>query len=155
MRHDDERMKNVRVELLDSGVLASDLIPLLKSIDWKKDEQLFDIVLRLLVNLTQSAITCYDRKVPTDKIERNVYLQIDGYLQKAKESFADEVLIKILNKKLNEILAKDWKNRPEDDELIIERVLFLLRNMLMIKAGSDDDDESFATSLNSQDTLIW
>jgi timeless len=148
-------MKSVRVELLESGVLTNDLIPLLKSIESKKDEQLFDIVLRLLVNLTQSAITCYDRKIPTDKIERNVYLQIDGYLQKAKQSFSDEPLIKILNKKLNEILAKDWKNRPEDEEMIIERILFLLRNMLMIRPGSDDDDESFATSLNSHDTLIW
>lgn len=114
------------------------------------------MVLRLLVNLTQSAIVCYDYKIPTESLIRNVFIEIDNYLQKAKESFADEAFIKIICNKLDTILNKDWQDRPEEDENTIERILYLLRNILFIKTADDNDGANrLITDLNSHDLVIW
>jgi len=74
LRRDDANEKPVRRELLKSDVITNDLIPLMKILKSKKsDTELYDIVLRLLVNLTQSAFNCYELKVPEDKIQYNNY----------------------------------------------------------------------------------
>jgi len=51
LRRDDPTEKNIRRELLKSDVITNDLIPLIKTIKAKKDAELFDLTLRLLVNL--------------------------------------------------------------------------------------------------------
>ena len=51
LRRDDPTEKTIRRELLKSDVISNDLIPLIKTIKSKKDAELFDLTLRLLVNL--------------------------------------------------------------------------------------------------------
>ena len=153
LRRDDPNEKTVRLELLKSDVISNDLIPLINVLRSKKDAELFDLVLRLLVNLTQSALNCFELKIPEDKIKYNTFLEIDNYLIKAKEPFANESFIKMVSDRLKEIIAKSWEDRPEEEDLIAERILFLIRNVLQIKL-SDDDENRLETDLNSHDMLL-
>lgn len=153
LRRDDPNEKTIRRELLKSDVISNDLIPLMRIIKPKKEIVLFDIVLRLLVNLTQSALNCFELKIPEDKIHYNIYLEIDNQLKRVKESFANEGFIKVLSERVNEIMQKEWQDRPEEEELILERILFLIRNILLIK-NTDDDSNRLETDLNSHDLLI-
>ena len=143
----------MRRELLKSDIISNDLIPLIKILKPKKDAELFDLVLRLLVNLTQSALNCFELKIPEDKLQYNIFLEIDNYLLKAKEPFANESFIKIISERLKEIISKSWEDRPEEEDLIAERILFLIRNILEIKL-SDDDENRLETDLNSHDLLL-
>ncbi len=154
LRRDDPNEKTVRRDLLKSDVISNDLIPLIKILKSKKDAELFDIILRLLVNLTQSALNCFDMKIPDDKIQHNIFIEIDNRLKSIKESFANEEFAQVLCDKLNEIIVKSWEDRPEEEDLIIERILFLIRNVLLIKTPDEDLTNRLATDLNSHDLLI-
>ena len=59
LRRDDPTEKTIRRELLRSDVISNDLIPLIKTIKSKKDAELFDLTLRLLVNLYATISTCF------------------------------------------------------------------------------------------------
>jgi timeless len=154
LRRDDPNEKAIRKELLKSDVISNDLIPLIKILKPKKDAELFDIILRLLVNLTQSALNCFELKIPEDKLKYNVFIEIDTYLQKTKEPFADDKFIKIICDQLKEIISKNWEDRPEEEDLIAERILFLIRNILQIKLCDDDTVNRLETDINSHDMLI-
>ncbi len=131
------------------------MIPLLKvlKVD-KKDTELFDITLRLLVNLTQSALNCFELKVPDNKLQYNIFIEIDSNLKKTKEPFTDEKFIQIICNRLHEIVSKSWEDRPEEEDMIVERILFLIRNVLQIKESEDDETNRLETDINSQDLLI-
>ena len=103
---------------------------------------------------TQSALNCFENKVPEDKLQNNLFIEIDNQLKKVKESFADEVFIKTIGDKLNEIVSKEWKDRPEEEELIAERILFLIRNILLIKVPDEDLENRLSTDQNAHDLLI-
>jgi timeless len=154
LKRDDPQEKNIRKELLKSDVISNDLIPLLKSLNAKKEPELFDIVLRILVNLTQSAYNCFEQKIPNDKIHFNTYLQIDNSLKHVKESFADELFARTISHKLNETVGKDWIDRPEEEDIWLERILYLVRNILLIKTCDDENQKRLDTDLNSHDLLL-
>ncbi len=155
LRRDDPNEKSVRRELLKTDVVSNDLIPLLKVLTpGKKDAELFDITLRLLVNLTQSALNCFELKVPEDKLKYNIFIEIDNYLKKTKEPFTDEKFVQIVCERLHEIVSKSWEDRPEEEDLIAERILFLVRNVLQIKEPEEDEANRLETDINSQDRLI-
>ena len=135
-------------------MISNDLIPLIKVIKPKKESELFDIVLRLLVNLTQSALNCFELKVPEDKLQYNTYIEIDSHLKKVKESFANDVFFQVICDRLKEIVVKNWEDRPEEEDLIVERILFLIRNILQIKLTDDDLSNRLETDLNSHDNLL-
>lgn len=154
LRRDDPNEKTIRVELLKTDVISNDLIPLLKVLKPKKDTELFDLTLRLLVNLTQSAFNCFEMKVPEDKQKYNTFIEIDTALQKTKDSFSDEKFILIVCEKLKEIISKSWEDRKEEEDMIAERVLFLLRNILQIKISNDDNANRLDTDINAHDLMI-
>lgn len=154
MRRDDPNEKTVRRELLKSDVISNDLIPLIKVLKPKKDAELFDLVLRLLVNLTQSAFNCFELQIPEDKLKYNIFIEIDNYLIKTKEPFSNESFIKVITDRLREIVNKSWEDRPEEEDLIAERILFLIRNVLQIKLSDDDVENRLETDLNSHDLML-
>ena len=49
------------------------------------------------------------------------------FRQGYKAAFVDATLWKVLTKTLGSLLKKDWDERLEDDKLIIERILILIR----------------------------
>lgn len=154
LRRDDPNEKTIRLELLKSDIISNDLIPLIKVLKPKKDAELFDLVLRLLVNLTQSALNCFELKIPEDKLKYNVFLEIDNHLVKTKEPFANDAFIKIITDKLKEISSKSWEDRPEEEDMMVERILYLFRNVLQIKLSDDDVENRLESDMNTHDLLL-
>ncbi|XP_067687307.1 protein timeless homolog [Haliotis asinina] len=151
LKREDETC-DIRRQLGHAQILQTDLIPILKH--YKDETTLFETVLRLTVNLTQPTVLCFGNKLPTDKTMRNHALEIDTHLQSYKEAFIDEELFAVLAAKVGDILKLDWESRHEEDRLLLERLLILIRNILHIPPNPDleqrtDDDASL------HDQVLW
>merc|ERR1719158_2702764 len=151
LRRDDANHE-VRRALGGMGVVKSDLVPILR--DHSNHRELFDVTLRLLVNLTNPELLLFKEELPEDKETRNFFLQIQNHRQEYKEAFVDQQLWTILSKTLGALLKKDWDERLEDDKLIIERILILVRNVLQVptnvrREGRTSDDASI------HDQVLW
>uniref|UniRef100_A0A452E599 Timeless circadian regulator n=1 Tax=Capra hircus TaxID=9925 RepID=A0A452E599_CAPHI len=150
LRHEDET-RDVRQQLGSAQILQSDLLPILTQ--HRQDKPLFDTVIRLMVNLTQPALLCFG-SVPKEPSFRHHFLQVLAYLQAYKEAFASEKAFGVLSETLYELLQLGWEERQEEDNLLIERVLLLVRNVLHVPADLEqekriDDDASV------HDRLLW
>lgn len=150
LRHEDET-RDVRQQLGAAQILQSDLLPILTQ--HRQDKPLFDAVIRLMVNLTQPALLCFG-SVPKDPTVRHHFLQVLTYLQAYKEAFASEKAFGVLSETLYELLQLGWEDRQEEDNLLIERILLLVRNILHVPANLEqekriDDDASI------HDRLLW
>ncbi|XP_040493066.1 protein timeless homolog isoform X1 [Ursus maritimus] len=150
LRHEDDT-RDVRQQLGAAQILQSDLLPIL--IQHRQDKPLFDAVIRLMVNLTQPALLCFG-SVPKEPSFRHHFLQVLAYLQAYKEAFASEKAFGVLSETLYELLQLGWEERQEEDNLLIERILLLVRNILHVPADLDqekriDDDASV------HDQLLW
>jgi timeless len=49
-----------------------------------------------------------------------------------KRAFIDEKLWAVLTENLGKLLRKEFDERSEDDRMVIERVLILVRNILQV-----------------------
>ncbi|XP_072828720.1 protein timeless homolog isoform X1 [Vicugna pacos] len=150
LKHEDET-RDVRQQLGAAQILQSDLLPILTQ--HRRDKPLFDAVIRLMVNLTQPALLCFG-SVPKEPSFRHHFLQVLAYLQAYKEAFASEKAFGVLSETLYELLQLGWEERQEEDNLLIERILLLVRNILHVPADLDqekriDDDASV------HDRLLW
>ncbi|XP_074536589.1 protein timeless homolog [Halichoeres trimaculatus] len=150
LRHEDDT-RDVRQQLGASQIVQNDLLPII--VQHGQDKALFDACIRLMVNLTQPAMLCFG-KVPDDPVFRHHFLQVTSHLQAYKEAFASERVFGILSEILYNILQLDWEQRQEEDNLLIERILLLVRNVLHVPADpyeekKVDDDASV------HDRLLW
>ena len=89
---------------------------------------------------------------------RNYYLQIQAQRQGYKAAFIDAALWKVLTKTLGSLLKKDWDERLEDDKLIIERILILIRNVLQVptnvrREGRTMDDVSLHDQVTREHSI--
>nr|CAD7447612.1 unnamed protein product [Timema bartmani] len=134
LRRDDENHE-IRRHLGEAKMLQMDLIPIFKGY-WERSD-LFDVVLRLMLNLTNPALLLYREELPADKTSRNFYLQIISHLQMYKEAMSDTAVWAIFSKKLGEILQIEWQERGEETSLVVERILILVRNVLQVPADPD------------------
>lgn len=151
LKREDETC-DIRRQLGEACILQKDIIPILKQ--YHTDRVLFEAVIRLLVNLTQPAVLCFNNHIPEDKTLRNHYIEIESQLQSYKEVFVDEELFGVLTRKMGDLLKLDWEHRQEEDRLLIERMLILIRNVLHVPPNLDreqrtDDDASV------HDQVIW
>ncbi|KAL2776225.1 protein timeless-like protein isoform 2, partial [Daubentonia madagascariensis] len=149
LRHEDET-RDVRQQLGAAQILQSDLLPILTQ--HRQDKPLFDAVIRLMVNLTQPALLCFG-SVPKEPSFRHHFLQVLTYLQAYKEAFASEKAFGVLSETLYELLQLDWEERQEEDNLLIERILLLVRNSLHVPA--DLDQEKIDDDASVHDQLLW
>lgn len=150
LRHEDDT-RDIRQQLGAGQILQNDLIPII--VQHTEDKPLFDACIRLMVNLTQPALLCFG-KVPDDPTFRHHFLQVTSYLQAYKEAFADEKVFTVLSETLYNLLQLDWEERTEEHNLLIERILLLVRNVLHIppdpyEEKNVDDDASV------HDKLLW
>ncbi|XP_059385014.1 protein timeless homolog [Carassius carassius] len=150
LRHEDDT-RDIRQQLGAGQILQNDLLPIITQ--HTQDKLLFDACIRLMVNLTQPALLCFG-KVPDDPAFRHHFLQVMSYLQAYKEAFADEKIFTVLSETLYNLLQLDWEQRAEEDNLLIERILLLVRNVLHVPADpyeekNVDDDASI------HDKLLW
>ncbi|CAH0725288.1 unnamed protein product, partial [Brenthis ino] len=152
LRRDGEDHE-IRRHLGQTKVLQTDLIPML--IDHWEKEELFDVTLRLLVNLTNPALLLYHEEVPVERTARHNYLQILSHLQYYKEeAFAKVETWQFFAKKLTKILEIDWSERDEDTGLIIERILILIRNVLYVPADLDKERRP-ENDASVHDQVLW
>ncbi|XP_062975906.1 protein timeless homolog [Elgaria multicarinata webbii] len=150
LRHEDET-RDIRQQLGAAQILQNDLIPII--IQYPQDKQLFDAIIRLMVNLTQPAVLCFG-KLPQDASFRHHFLQIVSYLQAYKEAFASEKIFGVLSEKLYDLLQLDWEQRQEEDNLLIERILLLVRNVLHVPADPDEE-KNIDDDANVHDQVLW
>ncbi|XP_044851377.1 protein timeless homolog isoform X1 [Mauremys mutica] len=150
LRYEDET-RDVRQQLGAAQILQNDLLPLITQ--YPQDKLLFDAVVRLMVNLTQPALLCFG-KVPRDPGSRHCFLQVVSYLQAYKEAFASAKVFGVLSEKLYELLQLDWEQRQEEDTLLVERILLLVRNVLHIPAGPEEE-KSVDDDASTHDRVLW
>nr|CAD7457158.1 unnamed protein product [Timema tahoe] len=151
LRRDDENHE-IRRHLGEAKVLQMDLIPIFKGY-WERSD-LFDVVLRLMLNLTNPALLLYREELPADKTSRNFYLQIISHLQMYKEAMSDTAVWAIFSKKLGEILQIEWQERREETSLVVERILILVRNVLQVPADPDAEKRT-DNDASIHDQILW
>ncbi|XP_071656044.1 protein timeless homolog isoform X2 [Patagioenas fasciata] len=150
LRHEDET-RDVRQQLGAAQILQNDLLPIM--VQYPQDKVLFDAVIRLMVNLTQPALLCFG-KVPADAASRHHFLQVLSYLQAYKEAFASEKVFGVLSEKLYDLLQLDWEQRQEEDTLLIERILLLLRNVLHVPPDPAEE-QGVDGDASVHDRVLW
>ena len=79
LRRDDGNNHTLRRAIGSIGVVKCDLIPILR--DHSSDADLFDMVLRLVVNLTSPELLLFRQELPEDKDTRNYFLQLQRHRQ--------------------------------------------------------------------------
>ncbi|XP_068777323.1 protein timeless homolog isoform X3 [Struthio camelus] len=150
LRHEDET-RDIRQQLGAAQILQNDLLPIL--VQYPQDKVLFDAVVRLMVNLTQPALLCFG-KVPQDATSRHHFLQVVSYLQAYKEAFASEKVFGVLSEKLYDMLQLDWEQRQEEDTLLIERILLLVRNVLHVPPDPTEE-QGVDGDASTHDRVLW
>ncbi|KAL6268795.1 hypothetical protein P5V15_001919, partial [Pogonomyrmex californicus] len=132
----DDDTHTIRRFLGQTGLLKTDLVKIL--IHHVKNTELWDVLLRLLINLTSSAFVIYDEQIPTDKITYSFYQQLVVYLQEYKAALTDENVWLAIAGRLGNLLNVDSTERGEEDELTIERILVFIRNVLQVPPNDND-----------------
>lgn len=150
LRRDDE-VHSIRRQLGDTKVLTTDLLPLLKH--YHEENDLFDVLLRLIMNLTTPPLLLFNFEIPTDKVVRNYYLEMEDHLKFYKEAFADEAVWAVFSTHLSKVLDVDNAERGEENSVKIERILVLIRNVLFVSDDSIEKRPDNDASLHDQ--VLW
>lgn len=143
-----EDNNDIRIQLGSVRVVKNDLLPIL--LHYPDDVDLYSAVLRLLVNLTQPALLCFNNTVPTEAANYHIYLKVLAYNQTYKQDFSSVEIWKVLAQKVYDILEKEWEDRLPDDTVTVERILVLCRNVLHVSLSMDSRqflDESIRDKL--------
>lgn len=92
----------IRRHLGTANIVETDLLPIL--VEYSNNSDLFDLIIRLLVNLTTPALLIYNEQPPIEKTQSQNYLQIVSHLQKYKRAFTDINVWKVIVNKLAEVI---------------------------------------------------
>ncbi|EDW97197.2 protein timeless homolog [Drosophila yakuba] len=135
-----------------SKVLQTDLVYMLP--DYVHQEELSDLLIRLLVILTNPTLLLYREGAPKDNHGRKVFMELIDILQGYKAAFAKDKVWSALFEKLKQALEIAFAIRSEEQNLLIERILVLVRNVLQVPANPEaecraDNDASL------HDQVIW
>ncbi|XP_022211508.2 LOW QUALITY PROTEIN: protein timeless homolog [Drosophila obscura] len=133
-------------------VLETDLVYMLP--DYVQHEELSDLLIRLLVILTNPTLLLYREGPPNDNHGRKVFMELIDILQGYKSAFAKDKIWSALFDKLKQALEIGFAIRSEEQNLLIERILVLVRNVLQVPANPEaecraDNDASL------HDQVIW
>nr|CAH8872526.1 unnamed protein product [Trichobilharzia regenti] len=143
---------NIRRELGQLRIVSSDLVPLVRCCS--ENKILFELVIRLLMNLTQPAIICFRQEIPKDRDHYSAFLQVDDLLKSYKKDFADEEFFRVLCNVVGILLDKNWEERSEEDRLLIERILILVRNILHITPDITNERRT-DEDVSVHDQILW
>ncbi|XP_060645851.1 protein timeless homolog [Drosophila nasuta] len=133
-------------------VLQTDLVYMLP--DYVQHEELSDLLIRLLVILTNPTLLLYRDGPPNDNHGRKVFMELIDILQGYKAAFTRDKIWTALFEKLKQALEIAFAIRSEEQNLLIERILVLVRNVLQVPANPEaecraDNDASL------HDQVIW
>ncbi|KAF7414932.1 hypothetical protein HZH68_003421 [Vespula germanica] len=147
----DDDAHSIRRYLGQTKLLQSDLLKIF--IQYCNKLELWDVLLRLIINLTSPALLIYNEQIPMDKTMRNFYLQIISHLQSYKIALADDQVWTIVNNRLTNIFTIDNMERGEENEMIIERILALIRNVLQVPP--DENEKRTDNDVTVHDQVLF
>ena len=152
LRSDNSHTFAIRRQLGNTNVLANDFIPIMKQ-HCVQNKELFDLVLRLLVNLTNPALLLFREQVPTEREQKKIFLELISHLFAYKSVLAYDVKFwSVVAKHLLRILQLNASKRNEDDKVMFERILILVRNVLHVP--SEDENDVIFGEDNVHDKLL-
>lgn len=132
----------VRRQMGISNIVDNDLIPIIEqhTINDKcqiteTGKAIMDKIIRLLLDLTNATILHYPNQLipKDDKFEMNIFLELQNYLFQYKQAFSFRKRFWIvLSKFLTRILELNSDNRSVEDDLLLERIIIVVRNVLHI-----------------------
>lgn len=132
----DDNTHVVRRYLGHSKIVQTDLIKIF--VEHSDRQELWDVLLRLMINLTSSALMFYNEELPTEKVTRTLYQEIVSHLQGYKIALTEEKIWITVRDHLGKLLSIDTSERGEENEIIIERILTFIRNVLQIPPPDND-----------------
>ncbi|KAL6437558.1 hypothetical protein ACFW04_004180 [Cataglyphis niger] len=135
LRRDDDT-HTIRRFLGRTKLLQTDLVKIF--IHHVKYTELWDVLLRLLINLTSSTFVIYNEQIPTEKTMYSLYQQINSHLQEYKAALTDENVWLTVAGRLGKLLNIDSTERGEENELTLERILVFIRNVLQVPPNDND-----------------
>ncbi|XP_015606157.1 protein timeless homolog [Cephus cinctus] len=147
----DDSDHTVRRYLGQAQLLQTDLIKIF--IQYPEKCDLWDVLLRLMINLTSPALVIYNEDLPTEKVSRSLYQQVVLQLQGYKVALADDSVWTVVSERFGKILNIDSGERGEENELIIERILTLVRNVLQIPP--DDNEKRTDNDATIHDEVLF
>ncbi|XP_031631724.1 protein timeless homolog [Contarinia nasturtii] len=133
-------------------VLQTDLIPMLT--EQTEENEMSDVLLRLLVNLTTPALLLYNETLPKDGPNRRNFLHLLEILQSFKAAFSTPTVWTSLRKRLQKVLEIDSAERTEEKGLLVERVLVLIRNVLHVPSNPDVERRADSDA-SLHDQVLW
>ncbi|XP_065358652.1 protein timeless homolog [Calliphora vicina] len=133
-------------------VLQTDLVYMLP--DYVEDDEYADVLIRLLVILTNPTLLLYRDGPPKDNHGRKVFLELIDILQGYKNAFTRDKIWSALFGKLKKSLEIDWALRSEEQSLLIERILVLIRNVLQVPANPETECRA-DNDASVHDQVIW
>ncbi|KAK9294394.1 hypothetical protein QLX08_010973 [Tetragonisca angustula] len=147
----DSESHVVRQFLGQTKVLQTDLIKIF--IEHYDKLELWDVLLRLIINITSPVLLLFNEQVPTEKMQRTIYLKLISYTQSYKVALIDGRIWTILSNRLSEILKLDNIERGEEKEMIVERILIFIRNVLQIPP--DENEKRVDNDATVHDEVLY
>ncbi|KAI1284930.1 Protein timeless -like protein [Halotydeus destructor] len=152
-KSDDIEKLHYRSQLESLNLMLSKLLPILKDY-CSEDEELFDMVLKIMVSLTTPVLLICNEKKPKTKEGNQIFLEMTMNLYHYKVAFGSSSKCWfVLAKHIGRILQLDWEHRFDEHKRMLEMIFILIRNLLHIPLApsleTKTDDER-----NPQDRLI-
>ncbi|XP_043529522.1 protein timeless homolog isoform X2 [Frieseomelitta varia] len=147
----DSESHVVRQFLGQTKVLQTDLIKIF--IEHYDKLELWDVLLRLIINITSPVLLLFNEQVPTEKMQHTIYLKLISYTQSYKVALIDGRIWTILSNRLSEILKLDNIERGEEKEMIVERILIFIRNVLQIPP--DENEKRVDNDATVHDEVLY
>ncbi|KOC61872.1 Protein timeless like protein [Habropoda laboriosa] len=95
----------------------------------------------------------YNEKIPTDKMDRSIYQKLVSYTQAYKIALTDDHVWTALSYRLSKILKEDNIERGEETEMILERILVFIRNVLQIPP--DENEKRVDNDVTIHDEVLF
>lgn len=134
-------------------VIQTDLLPMI--INHCDDPTLSDILLRLLVNLTNPTLLFFRQDLPKNSVGRRTYMDLVEISHNYKESFAfSPATWSTLAIRFQKILEIEIGERLEEQSLVLERILALTRNVLQVPANPQHE-KRVDNDVSVHDQVLW
>ncbi|XP_073826266.1 timeless isoform X2 [Musca autumnalis] len=160
LTYEDQTLRTFRRAVGFGKNVKSDLLPLLEN---AKDEEVFDSVIRILVNLTAPVECLFSVDVMyRTEVGRYTIFELNNLLHTSKDAFTDPKSTKCVVEYMTRILESDSKLSAKKCEQI-NNCLLLLRNILHIPEprgnyimSTQSHNQSGGTHpVSMQNTILW
>ena len=154
LRIEDKKTCDIRRQIARSKTMEKDLLPIF--VKYFDDNEIVDALMRLLVNLTMPALLSFEKEVlatKTDKLHEKLYMEVTSYLRWYKDLFVFFNVMKVFSSHLGHLLQLGKTNRTDEDDLMLERILIIIRNILHVPSDSLEA-EQLHNSISTHDKLV-